>query len=129
MASKSPTSEEYKPVPVWCARDISRNFDKGVVVIISIDEAHNLVHTTAYGQSAEQKLTADILGESLTTALGCDLAQKRPFEDFRDGFDAALYRESVELLSVILAQETMTPELLTRIEEFLATARSRGPQL
>lgn len=56
---------------------------KDVVVIVSYDHASGLVHTTTYGRSAADKVTAAQLGEMLARATGADLSRAKTFEDFR----------------------------------------------
>jgi hypothetical protein len=75
---------DYVPVPVEAARQIGQTFQKGVVAIVSLDDVHQLIHTTTWGKSAEQKHVAATLGDRLAKAAGADLSQKTSFADFRD---------------------------------------------
>lgn len=74
---------EYQPVTVDAARQIGLHFAKGVVVIVAIDLAYDLIHCTTWGASAAEKYRAAELGDLLAKTAGGDLARKTGFEDFR----------------------------------------------
>lgn len=73
-------SGEYQPVPVAAAKEIADNFGKGIVVILAVDQAHGLVHTTTYGSSEADKTVAALLGNHMAAQVS-DLAQAKTFED------------------------------------------------
>lgn len=94
-------SEVYTPVPVDDAAAIANRRHKDVVVIISIDRRHDLMHTTSFGKTADEKPVAAELADQLMTAIGCDLSQKRNFEDFRDQREAAQTAENLRRLRTL----------------------------
>ena len=73
----------YRPVLVDAARDVAARYEKDIVIILSWDRAHDLVHTTTYGKRPEDKQAAAHLGPILSKAVGCDLARMTSFQDFR----------------------------------------------
>jgi len=73
----------YVPVPVEAARQIGQQCHKDIVVVISIDDAHQLTHTTTWGRSVDHKQLAAALGDHLTKAAGGDLRERIRFADFR----------------------------------------------
>lgn len=83
---------EYKPVPVDRAKGIALDFSKDIVIICVWDREHNLLHTTTYGVSPEDKVSAAKGGEIVAQALGMDLHKSTHYEDFRKDFDAAKAR-------------------------------------
>ncbi len=56
---------EYKPIPVEVARQISHEFDKSMVVILAYDPAHLLMHTVTYGVDPLDKETAALKAAQL----------------------------------------------------------------
>jgi hypothetical protein len=96
---------EYTPVPVQAARDISRLFGKQIVVIVSFDRVFGLLHTTTFGEQAEDKHPAAVLGEILAAAAGSDLSKATSFEDFRSRTVAEWAREKDDLLGQIRSLE------------------------
>ena len=118
-------TKAYKPIPVEAAKRIALEFDKQQVVIIAVDNVHNQYHTTTYGISAEDKVTAANMGEFLTRQLPCDTTKSEFNEDFRRDFDAAKYKQARELLRASLNHGPLSPtgyalETKTAIEKFLA---------
>lgn len=73
----------YLSIPVETAREISRRFDKQIVIICAWNNEHQLMHTVTYGAQPDDKLKAARGGELVTAALGMDISKKRPTEDFR----------------------------------------------
>ena len=95
----------YKSVPVSAARDIANVFDKNVVVIVSWDSTHNLMHTTTYGKSEMDKIWSASLGEIVTKAAGGDVSQKLTNEDWRLRTEAGWAIEKDNLLKRIKTLE------------------------
>lgn len=73
----------YKPIPVETARQIAREFDKQIVIICAWSAEHELLHTTTYGATPEDKIKAANGGETCAKALGMDISKKDFTEDFR----------------------------------------------
>ena len=92
----------YVPVPVAVASEISRKFDKDIVIIFCINHEHVLSHTTTFGRAARDKLVAADLGEVLAAAAGCEVAKKTSYEDFR--LDAARLKEENDWLKQRVAE-------------------------
>jgi len=76
------TASDYIPVPVAAAAAIAANYAKQVVVIVSLDRAHDLVHTTTFGERAGDKLVAAETGDAVARLLA-DFDRRTPFEDWR----------------------------------------------
>lgn len=74
---------EYMAIPVETARKLSRDFSKSIVIICAWDPAHKLLHTTTYGVEPTDKIAAAKGGDICAKALGMDMTQKDPVEDFR----------------------------------------------
>lgn len=91
----------YQPVPVIAAKGIADAYAKPIVAIVSWDPEHKRVHTTTYGVTAVDKLSAAALGELLATAAGADLTQKESYEDFRT-VDAAERARRIEVLQAFV---------------------------
>lgn len=89
---------EYIRVPVEAAKDIALKFQKNSVIICSWDAKHELLHTTTYGVTPEDKVNAADGGETCASALGMDLARGQWFEDFRvyDAAKAKVLREAAQ---------------------------------
>ena len=107
----------YQPVPVDVAAQIAERFSKDIAIILTWDGLHNLVHTTTWGHSANDKLVAADAGETVAKALGCDLKQQRVYEDFR--VDAARYKEENDRLRETEGP-TVTPPALPHVPSYLA---------
>ena len=97
----------YQPVVVGVAAGIAKRFSKDIVIIVSWDARHNLIHTTTWGQSANDKLVAADAGETIVKAIGCDLQRQRIYEDFR--LDAARWKEENDRLKAQIANLTPSP--------------------
>ncbi len=81
-------TDKYIPVPVPVAEQISKEYDKNQVIIISGDSKHDKLHFTTYGQSAVDKLT---------TARVSNLIKKYFFEiEVPDGEEAPIGFENFE---------------------------------
>lgn len=111
---------EYLPVPVAAAKQIADVYQKSMVVILCYDPVYQLTHTTTYGREAFDKEQAAAAGEICTKAVGADLSKKTEYEDFHRNYDAARYREALELLKVIRASGGTTVPQLRQIERLLA---------
>lgn len=109
----------YIPVPVHVAKSIAETFHKSMVVILCYDAAHQLTHTTTYGVEAYDKEQAAAAGQRCAAALGSDLAKKTDYEDFHRDYDAARYREALELLGKIRDRGGTSPRQLRQIERLL----------
>jgi len=72
----------YKPVPVDAAKHVADTHDKDIVIIVSVDDAHNQTHFTTYGRAAEDKPRAARIGEMIAEATGHG-GTARYNEDFR----------------------------------------------
>ena len=90
--------KEYQAIPVEAAKRIALEFDKQQVVIIAADTVHDKLHTATYGVSARDKVIAARIGEILTEQAGGVIEQAEFTEDFRRDFDAAKYKQALELL-------------------------------
>jgi hypothetical protein len=53
---------KYKSIPIKAAKQISKNYEKNVVVIIAFDKKHNNQHVTTYGKSYDDCVNAAKLG-------------------------------------------------------------------
>ncbi len=84
MAEEENGMTEYLPVPVVAAQNISECYQKNIVIILSWDAEHGLLHTTTYGQSQDDKRWAADGGVIASKALGIDFEAAKHFEDFRD---------------------------------------------
>jgi hypothetical protein len=93
---------DYKPIPVETARDISKQFDKPVVIILAWDQAHNCCHTVTYGRNPKEKEWAARGGEMATAALGFSVPNKQNFEDFRTDYSEGKYAELKEAAKAAL---------------------------
>lgn len=64
QAGPSPGSP-YQEVPVGVAATIGRQFGKSQVVIIAIDDAHQMIHFTGWGDTMEDKRQAAAMTHSI----------------------------------------------------------------
>jgi hypothetical protein len=112
---------EYLPVPTGVAKQIARQFGKAQVVILSVDSVHQLIHTTTYGFTAQDKVDAATLGEICAASAGTDLGERRDYEDFRKDLDAGCLKECLELLVLIDRRKGCTGPQLQQIENILKT--------
>ena len=74
---------EYKPIPVSEAQRIADQYEKPIVIILAFDRAHGLLHTTTFGQDAQDKDWAAQGGEIATRALGGGVDEKSNYQDYR----------------------------------------------
>lgn len=74
-------SPEYIPVPAIKAHQISEKYDKQMVIIISFDHVHQMIHATTSGWSTNDKFIADFLRKFCVQQLGGDLSKRIQFED------------------------------------------------
>ncbi|HZT79607.1 MAG TPA: hypothetical protein VFA26_05280 [Gemmataceae bacterium] len=70
------------PIPVFAAAELAERYNKSLVVILSYDAKHGLLHTTTWGRPRWKKVAAEF-GDFLTQAAGGDLSKATIFEDFR----------------------------------------------
>lgn len=61
---------EYKPIPWLEAKRIAKEFDKNQVIIVTWDNAHQLIHVATYGKSREDSAKAAQGGNFVKEALG-----------------------------------------------------------
>lgn len=74
---------DYKVVPVDAAKALSVQYDKPIVIICCWDRVYNRLHTTTYGASPADKISAAKGGEICAQSLGMDLDKSESYEDFR----------------------------------------------
>lgn len=73
----------YLSITVEKAREISREFEKQIVVICAWNHEHQKLHTVTYGVEPVDKLSAAKAGDICAKALGMDLGKREIIEDFR----------------------------------------------
>ena len=73
----------YLPIPVEVARQIARDFDRQIVIILAWNHKHGKLHTVTYGVQPNDKIWAAKGGEIASKALGADLSKSNTAEDFR----------------------------------------------
>lgn len=73
----------YIAVPVSAAAEIAERFGKSMVIINAWDPTFDVLHTTTYGVTAEDKIRAADGGRIAAKALDADLLQAHVFQDFR----------------------------------------------
>src|ERR1043166_3558936 len=73
----------YLAIPVETARQIARDFDKQIVIVLAWNHEHKLLHTVTYGAQPRDKISAANGGEIAAKALGTDLSKAGFTEDFR----------------------------------------------
>lgn len=128
----------YVPVPVEVAREIAGRFGKSMVVILAYDPAHQLTHTTTYGQSALEKERAADVGDRCTKLIcGEGFEQKRTFEDYRF-VDAGKRAEAIEAMtkaakgglhlcgSLLAVRTGASDELIRGVRDALQDAVAKG---
>ncbi len=74
---------DYLPIPVAEAKSLGDRYDKSIVIVFAWDPTFELIHTTTYGKSVQDKEWAAKGGEIATAALGGEVLQKLEFEDYR----------------------------------------------
>lgn len=119
LAGEKKQETGYIPVPVEAAAQISRHCKKSMVVILAYDPVHEMTHATTFGVSAFDKENAAAAGEMLSKAIGGDLSRKVEFEDFHADYDPAIFKEAVDILTVISRRQGTTSVQLQQIERFL----------
>lgn len=72
----------YIPVPVAAAAEIADKYAKDIIVIMSVDHEHDLLHTTTYGRTPEDKALAAIVGRTAAAALS-DTSKATDYQDYR----------------------------------------------
>ena len=90
---------EYQEVPVETAKQIASSYGKDIVVISCWNHEHAKLHTTTYGVSPKDKVSAANAGEICAKALGMDLHRMRDYEDFRKDHDAGKQRAMAEAIT------------------------------
>lgn len=91
------SDSDYKPIPVKVAAEISRGFEKSIVVILAYDKVHGLTHVTTFGESASDKVAAASAGDAIIPLLNLDEGRTRGYEDFRQ-LDLATEREKYDAM-------------------------------
>lgn len=91
----------YKPVPVEVAEAISRTYEKAIVIILSYDTVYELLHTTTYGKTAEEKAQAVAGGEIASQALGAFEKNAITFQDYRLEQAIKLFRALKAALKIV----------------------------
>jgi hypothetical protein len=117
---------DYRPVPVEAAKHVAQVYEKDQVVILAWDRAHETLHTTTYGKTAEDKVSAGGLAVLCNQAAGLDGEPRTTFEHYKENFDPALLKECLEVLEVISRRQGTTGPQLQQIERIL---KSRGQAL
>jgi hypothetical protein len=84
-------------IPVAFARQIGQVCHKDQVVILGFDRAYEMVSTATWGRTAEDKVIAAKVGQSLIPLVGGDVAASIRAEDFRD-VDAGSRAAAIERL-------------------------------
>lgn len=92
----------YKEVPVSAAVRLANEFDKDVVVIVSVDRDYALNHFTSYGRNAADKSDAATLADHIAKSLNVDPATIIGFSDFRDDGAAARNAQSADSAARLL---------------------------
>lgn len=105
--------DDYKPVTVEAARQIGQHFEMGVVVILSMDSKHNLMHCTTWGDSAAQKALAADLGDQLARSSGIDFSKLQTFEDYRTRTQA----ESAQIIDRLTQERDALAKVRTLDDE------------
>lgn len=100
---------EYKEVPVEVAKQIAGAYGKDIVVINCYSREHNLLHSTTYGITPADKVSAAKAGEIIAEALGSDVSRLTEYEDFRKDLDAGKQRAMEEAIKKHLPD--MDPEM------------------
>jgi hypothetical protein len=123
---------EYIPVPVAAAKEIAEKHAKDLVVVISYDRAHDLLHTTTFGTDAQSKDIAAQWGDAIPKLLGCAVEASKWYEDYR-ATEAATYKERIDQLTEILGEcaselEHFNPALAKRAYESRNAALSVQPR-
>ena len=54
--------KKYKGIPITCAKEISKVYEKPIVCIVTFDDNHGLTHVTTYGKSIKDSENAANLG-------------------------------------------------------------------
>lgn len=88
---------EPEPVPVSVAHSVAHSFRKDVVVIVSYDRLNEMTHTTTWGRTPQDKLTAAEWGDQFAALLCGPNAPRTTFEDFRT-VDAAHIKAALDEL-------------------------------
>jgi len=73
----------YVAVPVAAAAEIAERFSKSMVIINAWDSTFDILHTTTFGVTADDKIRAADGGRIAAKALDADLLQARVFQGFR----------------------------------------------
>ena len=75
---------DYLEIPVSAAAAMSRLYKKQMVVILGWDLDRNLIHTTTFGETPQDKLKAAEIGDALTVLVGGAINLQTTYEDFRN---------------------------------------------
>lgn len=110
---------EYIPIPVSEAQRISDLYQKSMVVILAYDPAHQMSHATTFGVTADDKVYAAQMADRTVDMMGELGRTKTVHEDFRQDFDAGLYKEAVDLLQLLYRRQAVVSPQAQLVERFL----------
>ena len=106
-------------VPVTAAKQLSREHNLQMVIILGFDTQEELIRVTTYGQEPEHKVAAEHFSERCIEVLAPSATEKRIHETYRsdpDGQMPAKYRRALELLVGVYTTGHVEPDIL---REFL----------
>lgn len=115
-------SSEYKPVPVEVAADISRRFEKNIVLIFCHDLKFENFHMTTFGADGLDKINAAYYGDRIMEI--SETTAKMTFEDFRTTPAAESKARIDALEGVLLMVEAELEQVPLNYCTHLQTARS-----
>lgn len=121
MSEQQPESQ-HRPIPVEEAKRLAEKYYKTLMVIAGYDPTNHSITRTTYGVTAEDKVRARLMGDTMMINIGAAVESQVSHEDFRDEMNAARLREATELLSTILDWEPLTPDTEERVKAFLSNS-------
>ncbi len=96
-------TDVHTELPVRAAKELSEQYHKSMVVILSYDPVSAMTHTTTYGVSPEDKETAATVGEQCAKYIaGSAYRERRCYEDFRHRTQAEWAVEREKLVGALL---------------------------
>jgi hypothetical protein len=115
-----------EPIPVGSAKALVEQCGlSGVLTIGFGDVASRDKHVTTYGASAADKVLTAMIGDAVQHVLESELSGWKVHADFRQEYDAALFREALELLTLVRNRQGCTGPMLQQAERIL-NAAGRG---
>lgn len=75
---------DYIPVPSAAAEKLAKEFDKQVVVILTIDVVRKMMHVATYGETDAAKLLAAKIGTRCVEVCGGDLEKATIVEQLQE---------------------------------------------